>query len=303
MAVYRLPHTTAPLREGPSPLGCPARLVHPRLHRRLHQRIRLPLRMPAVGLALWLCLAAVLAFLTLPVAAVFVDSTPGRLIESLGERAALEALSLSLQTSTIAIAVVMALGTPAAYLLASRSFPGKAALVTLIELPLVLPPAVAGVGLLAALGPHGLLGSQLADLHVRLVLAKAGVVVALAFVAFPFYVRQAQEALAAVDRRYLDAARTLGAGPAESVVRIAIPIALPGLAAGLALAWGRAMGEFGATLMFAGAVQGVTQTVPLAIYGRFATDFPGSLALSALLIAVSLALLLTVKALFRPRAR
>jgi molybdate transport system permease protein len=261
------------------------------------------LRPAALGLALWACMAAVLAFLTLPVAAVFLDSSPGRLLASLGEGASVEALLLSLQTSVLALALIVALGTPTAYLLASRSFPGKAAVTTLIELPLVLPPAVAGVGLLAALGPHGLLGPQLQALGVRLVLAKAGVVVALAFVSFPFYVRQAQESLASVDPDYLQAARTLGAGAAESVVRIAIPIAAPGLAAGVALAWGRALGEFGATLMFAGSVQGLTQTLPLAIYGRFATDFPGALALSAILVAVSLSILLSVKLLVSRRSR
>ena len=242
---------------------------------------------------LWLALALVLAFLTLPVVAVFTEAGPGDLVASLGDDAALDALLLSLETSAIAVALVVALGTPAAYLLATRSFRGKAVVTTLIELPLVLPPAVAGVALLAALGPNGLLGGA----GPRLVLETAGVVVALAFVAAPFYVRQAAAAFEAVDPSLLEASRTLGHGEAATLARVAIPVARPGLAAGLALALGRALGEFGATLMFAGSVRGVTQTAPLAIYERFGTDFTGALALSAVLVAVSLALLLTVKLL------
>jgi molybdate transport system permease protein len=244
----------------------------------------------AFPLALGAALAVVLAFLTLPVVAIFVDAGPGELIEALGDEAALDALVLSVETSAIAVALVIAFGTPAAYLLATRAFRGKPVVVTLVELPLVLPPAVAGIGLLAALGPNGILGGP-----VPLVLETAGVVAALAFVASPFYIRQAQAAFAAVDPRLLEASRTLGYSEAATLVRVAIPVARPGLAAGLALALGRALGEFGATLMFAGSVRGVTQTAPLAIYERFGTDFTGALALSAVLVAISLALLLTIK--------
>jgi molybdate transport system permease protein len=186
-------------------------------------------------------------------------------------------------------------GTPAAYLLATRSFPGKAVVVTLVELPLVLPPAVAGIALLAAVGPEGLLGGVVDAAGIELTLATAGVVVALTFVASPFYVRQAMAAFAAVDRTLLDASRTLGVSEARGFVRVMIPAAMPGLVAGGALALGRALGEFGATLMFAGSFQGITQTVPLAIYDRFGTDFDGALALSAVLVAVSGAILLSVK--------
>ena len=152
-----------------------------------------------------------------------------------------------------------------------------------------------GIGLLAALGPNGLFGSALADAGIQVVLTTASVVLALTFVAAPFYVRQAESAFSSLDRSWLDASRTLGAGEATTFVRVAIPAAFPGLLAGLALAWGRALGEFGATLMFAGSFRGVTQTVPLAIYERFSTDFTGALGLSAVLVAVSGAILLTVK--------
>jgi molybdate transport system permease protein len=242
-----------------------------------------------------LALAVALTFLALPVVAIFVHSSPGALIDSLGEPGALDALWLSLRTTAVAIALILVVGTPAAYLLATRSFRGKALLVTLVELPLVLPPAVAGIALLATLAPEGILGGALSKAGIELPFTTAAVVVALTFVASPFYLRQAVAAFASVDRTLLDASRTLGASEAHGFRRVVIPSAMPGLTAGAALALGRALGEFGATLMFAGSFQGITQTVPLAIYARFATDFDSALALSAILVAVSAAILLSVK--------
>lgn len=244
---------------------------------------------------LFAALAVVLLFLTLPIVAIFVDTSPAELVRSLDDPTATDALVLSLWTSALAVAIVVVVGTPAAYLLATRRFRGRSLLITLIELPLVLPPAVAGIGLLAALGPQGLFGGTLEDAGLGIALTTASVVLALTFVAAPFYIRQAETAFGALDRSWLEASRTLGAGEGSTFLRVAIPNALPGLIAGLALAWGRALGEFGATLMFAGSFRGVTQTVPLAIYERFATDFTGALALSAVLVAVSAAILLTVK--------
>jgi molybdate transport system permease protein len=245
--------------------------------------------------ALAVALGVALTFLTLPVVAIFVDSSPGDVLHSLGDQAALDALWLSLRCTAAALAIILAVGTPAAYLLATRSFRGKAVVVTLIELPLVLPPAVAGIGLLAAVGPAGLLGGAIDSAGIELVLTTAGVVVALTFVASPFYLRQAMAAFAAVDRTLLDASRTLGVSEARSLARVMIPAAMPGLVAGAALALGRALGEFGATLMFAGSFQGVTQTAPLAIYNLFSTNFDAALALSAVLVAVSGGILLSVK--------
>ena len=244
---------------------------------------------------LGLALAVAVTFLTLPVLAIFVDQSPADLVASLGEPGALDALWLSLRTTTTSMVIILAVGTPAAYLLATRSFRGKAVVVTLVELPLVLPPAVAGIALLAAVGPAGILCGTIEAVGIELALETAGVVVALTFVASPFYVRQGMAAFAAVDRTLLDASRTLGDSEARGFVRVMIPAALPGLAAGGALALGRALGEFGATLMFAGSFEGITQTVPLAIYDRFATDFDSALALSAILVAVSAAILLAVK--------
>ena len=240
-------------------------------------------------------LALALAFLVLPVLAIFLDSPPGELLDALGEPEALDALWLSLRTSVTALAIIVVVGTPAAYLLATRRFRGRALAVTLIELPLVLPPAVAGIALLAAVGPSGLLGGAIEDAGVRLTFETAGVVVALTFVASPYYLRQAQASFAALDRSWLEASRTLGASQARTFARVAVPAAAPGLVTGGALAFGRALGEFGATLMFAGSLAGITQTAPLAIYERFATDFEAALALSAVLVVVSASILLSVK--------
>lgn len=242
-------------------------------------------------------LALTLVFIAFPVVAIFVDVGPRELAGSLDDPGALDSLRLSFETTSIALAVILLVGTPAAWLLATRSFRGKALVVTLVELPLVMPPAVAGIGLLAALGPRGLLGGVVKDAGVELVFATAGVVVALIFVASPFYLRGAQAAFGAVDRTLLDASRTLGAGEARTFFRVAVPAASRGLITGAALAWGRALGEFGATLLFAGSLRGVTQTAPLAIFERFTTDFPGALALSAVLVAVAAAILLGVKLL------
>jgi len=258
---------------------------------------------PWFGLLLVGALALGFAFLVFPVVAIFFHTAPSELISSLGDEASTEALRLSLETSAIAMAAVVAVGTPAAYWLATRVFKAKPVLVAMLELPLVLPPAVAGLGLLAALGPNGILGPALADAHVQLVLQTTGVVVALCFVSGPLYLLQAQAAFGTVERSLMDASRTLGAGEAATFARVAIPVALPGLLTGLGLAWARALGEFGATLMFAGSFQGITQTAPLAIYAQFASDFPAALALSAVLVAVSAALLVGVKLLSGPASR
>jgi len=242
-------------------------------------------------------LALLLSFLAIPLIAIFVEAGPGELLASLGEDGALEALGLSLRTSLVALAVIVVIGTPAAYLLARRRFRGRAAVITLIELPLVLPPAAAGIALLAAFGPNGLVGGAIEDAGIRLVLETAGVIVAMTFVAAPFYVRGAIAAFESIDPDLLDASRTLGAGEGRTFARVAIPGARAGLASGLALAWGRALGEFGATLLFAGSLQGRTQTAPLAIFEFLSRDFDASLALSGVLVIFSAALLLGVKLL------
>jgi len=232
--------------------------------------------------------AAALAFCALPVIAIFARVSPGTLVRELGDPVARDALVVSLKTSAIAQAAIVVFGTPTAYLLATRRFPGRAVVVTLFELPLVLPPAVAGIGLLAAYGRTGLAPTSV-------VFTQTAVVVAVAFVAAPFYVRTGIAAFEAVDRTLIDAARTLGARPWRVFARVALPLAAGGLGAGLALSVARGLGEFGATIMFAGSLQRVTQTLPLAVYAEFDRSFDVALAIGGMLVAFSFALLLVVK--------
>lgn len=232
--------------------------------------------------------AVALAFLTLPVLAIFLRVSPATLVHELRDPVARDALVVSLRTSALAQVLVVVLGTPTAYLLATRRFRGRSVLLTLVELPLVLPPAVAGIGLLAAFGRSGLLSTSLA-------FTQSAVVLAVAFVAAPFYVRTAVAAFEGVDSTLVAAARTLGARPWRVFARIALPLAASGLGAGLALSFARGLGEFGATIMFAGSLQRVTQTLPLAIYAEFAQSFDVALAMGALLVAFSFTLLLAVK--------
>ena len=245
--------------------------------------------------ALWGATAIVLSFLLLPIAAVFLRVPLGDLVDQLSSDVVREALVVTLKTNLVALALILLLGTPTAYLIGSRSFRGRAFALTLVELPLVLPPAVAGIGLLAAFGRAGLLGDEFEALGITISFTQTAVVLAVTFVAGPFYVRPAISAFEAVDPTLLAASRTLGAGPARTFFRVALPLAGGGLGAGAALAFARGLGEFGATIMFAGSLQGVTQTLSLAIYQEFDLNFDTALAISALLILVSGVLLLSVK--------
>jgi molybdate transport system permease protein len=236
-----------------------------------------------------------LAFLLLPIVAIFVRVPPSDLIGALGKDVTRDALLVSLKTSAIAHVAVVFFGTPAAYVLARRRFRGRAALLTLIELPLVLPPAVAGIALLAAFGRAGLLGGELEAFGVQIPFTQAAVVLAVAYVESPFYFRGAIAAFEAVDTSLLDAARTLGAAPGKVFFRVALPLAAGGLGASSALALARGLGEFGATIIFAGSLQRVTQTLPLAIYGQFEQDFDTALAISALFIVIGALLLAALK--------
>jgi len=251
----------------------------------------------AFDLALAAAAAVALAFLLLPLLALFLRVPPGTLVSELGSKAARDALVVSLETSAVAHAFILVLGTPAAYLLATQRFRGRDLLVSAIDLPLVLPPAVAGIALLTAFGSRGLLGGTLSAFGLTVAFTPAAVVLAVIFVASPFYLRQGIMAFASVEPDLLAASRTLGAGPFRTFRRIALPLAAPGLAVGSSLAFARGLGEFGATIMFAGSVQGQTRTLPLAIYAELAQDFDAAIAIGALLVLVSAAVLLAVKLL------
>ena len=239
----------------------------------------------------------VLAFLLVPVVALFLRIPPGDLVSQLTSEVAVDALIVSLKTSLVAHAIVLLFGTPAAYFIATKRFRGRAAVLTMIELPLVLPPAVAGIALFAAFGRAGLLGGTLDAAGISIPFTQAAVVLAVIFVSSPFYVRLGISAFEAVDPRLIEASRTLGAGPRRTFFRVALPLAAGGLSAASALAFARGLGEFGATIMFAGSLQGVTQTLPLAIYAQLDLGFDVALALGAFLVVVSVAVLLTVKLL------
>jgi molybdate transport system permease protein len=239
--------------------------------------------------------ALAIGFLLLPIVAIFAELSLRELLDGLTSDVTLDALRVTAETNLVAIALILLLGTPTAYLLATRRFRGRALLVTVVELPLVLPPAVAGIGLLAAFGRLGLLGGTLGALGIEVAFTKAAVVLAVTFVASPFYVRTAIAAFDAVDPDLIAASRTLGAGPARTFVRVALPLASGGLGAGAALAFARGLGEFGATIMFAGSFQGVTQTLSLAVYQEFDVKFENALAIGALLVIASALILLAAK--------
>jgi molybdate transport system permease protein len=243
----------------------------------------------ALGFGVYVGVAVVtLAFLVLPIVGIFAHTPPGKLLDQLSNPVVKDAFVVSIKTSVIAQALILLFGTPTAYLLATRRFRGHALAITLVELPLVLPPAVAGVGLLAALGREGLLGSTLSAGGITLPFTQTAVTIAVAYVASPLYIRQAIASFEATDPHLTAASRTLGAGPVRTFFRVV-------LVAGLALSFARGLGEFGATIMFAGSLQAVTQTLPLAIYSEFAVNFDTALAMGGVLVLISALLLLTLR--------
>jgi molybdate transport system permease protein len=249
-----------------------------------------------IALGLHVALSAVLvALLSLPVVAMVLRVPPARLLERFRDDALLEALRLSLLTSVAATLTVVVLGLPVAYLLATRTFPGKRLIEAMLELPMVLPPTVAGVGLLLAFGRQGLAGGALAALGLSIPFTTLAVVIAQVFVAAPFFIAATRAGLAEVDRRYLDAAATLRSSPSRTLFRVMLPLAFPSLLAGAAMTWARALGEFGATITFAGNMPGVTQTMPLAVYLALQTDLDAAVAMSVLMLALSLGVLLGVR--------
>jgi molybdate transport system permease protein len=236
-----------------------------------------------------------LVFLLIPIVAIFAELSYGEFVDGITSDVARDALRVTAETNLTALALIVLFGTPTAYLLATRRFRGRALFVTLVELPLVLPPAVAGLGLLAAFGRFELLGRAFGAAGVEIAFTKVAVILAVTFVASPFYIRTAIAAFEAVDPDLVSASRTLGAGPARTFARVALPLASGGLGAGAALAFARGLGEFGATIMFAGSLQGVTQTLSLAVYQEFDVRFENALAIGALLVLVSALILLTAK--------
>ncbi len=263
-----------------------------------HRRPGAPAWAPLLGrLMLALTGAVCLAFLTLPLLALLLRVPLADLPHYLANPIVLDALRLSLVSSLCSLALMVLLGTPLAYGLARTHFPAKRLVETLVELPLVLPPAVAGVALLFAFGRRTPLGSVLRDLNVEVAFTLAAVVMAQAFVAAPFYIKSARVGFQSVPHELVEVAQTQGAGSMQTFRHIIVPLALPGIAGGAVMAWARAVGEFGATILFAGNFQGRTQTMPLAIYTALESDANAAVVLAGMLVVSSFALLITFKLL------
>lgn len=218
----------------------------------------------------------------------------GGFLASLTSNVALQALKLSVLSSAISMALILALGTPFAYLLARRHSLLLRSIDTLVELPIVLPPVVAGVAMLMAFGRNGVMGGLLEHVGISLPFTTAAVILAQVFVAAPFYVRAAKLGFLGLDQEYEAISQTLGLSPWRTFWRLTLPLSWPSLLGGAALAWARALSEFGATIMFAGNFVGRTQTMPLAILSAMESNIPTALALSVLLLALSLLLLLAI---------
>jgi len=239
--------------------------------------------------------ASVTLYLALPVLALFFRTTPELFLSSLSDPGVKSALYLSLFTSLISLSIVVIVGTPFAYIHCRNRYPGKVIVDTLIDLPLVLPPAVAGLALLVLYGRVGLIGRYLNMFGITLAFTTVAVIMAQIFVASPFYLRQAKSLFEQLDPAYEQTARTLGASPARVFATITIPLTTGGLVSGAVMTFGRALGEFGATIMFAGNLPGVTQTMPLAVYVGLEGNFNIGVTISILLVLISFAIMIAVR--------
>jgi len=256
---------------------------------------------PLVATALWSAAAgiasgALLLLTMVPLAGLLFTTSPRALLDGLGNPLVGPALRLSLLTTTSSLLLVVVCGTPLAWLLARRRSRFARVVETIMQLPVVLPPAVAGVALLLAFGRRGLLGPALHAVGIGVPFTVVAVVLAESFVAAPFYVQAAVTAFRALDPDLVLVARALGASPPRVFLAVAVPISAPALAGGAAMSWARALGEFGATLMFAGNLTGRTQTLPLAVYTALESDLAAAQALSIILVVVAFALLIAIRA-------
>jgi molybdate transport system permease protein len=244
--------------------------------------------------------AAFVLFVAVPLGAlVWRAAQSGQLLASLSQPAIRDALRLSLVTSLLTAAIVILLGTPLAYLLARRQFPGKALIDTLVDLPMVLPPVVAGVALLMAFGRRGVFGPALEGAGLDVAFTAKAVVAAQIFVSSPFYVRAARVGFQAVDETLEQAAAIDGASAWRGFRHITLPLSLPALLSGIVLCWARALSEFGGTMMFAGNLRGTTQTMSLAVMSAMETNLYTALAMAVILLVVAFAVLLLFRSLTR----
>src|SRR5262252_719935 len=250
------------------------------------------------GAPAWIAILAAIgaAFFVVPLLGLVVRTPWGDALRALGSADALDALRLSLVASLASTAIALIVGVPLAWVYARVEFPGRSVLRALTTLPMVLPPVVGGIALLLAFGRSGLVGSWLdGTFGVTIPFTTVAFVLAETFVAMPFLVLTVEAGLRSMDRRYEEAARALGAKRWTVFTRVTLPLIGPSLTAGAVLCWARALGEFGATITFAGNFPGVTQTMPLAVYLLLETDQHGSFVLSLLLLFVSLVVLVSLR--------
>ncbi len=259
--------------------------------------LRLRNKVLKAGLVLLICLT--MAFIALPVASLFLKSPMDATLRSLHDPLVIDALRLSLMTSTLTTAIVVIMGTPVAYVNARFHYPGKEIVDSLIDLPVIMPPAVAGIALLMTFGRMGILGHYLNAFGLSIAFTTLAVIMAQIFVSSPFYIRQARTSFEDVDLAFENAARTLGASRIYTFFQVILPIAINGLISGAILAFARSLGEFGATIMFAGNFQGRTQTMPLAIYTAMQGDMDVALCLALVLVAISFLVIALVKTITR----
>jgi molybdate transport system permease protein len=241
-----------------------------------------------------------LLFLTLPIFALGVRAIQNRAWDAAASDTVSDAIALSLLTTSLTLLLALVFGTPLAYALARYRLPFKRAIHVLIELPIVLPPAVAGLALLLALGRRGILGGALSEIGVSIPFTTAAVIVAQTFIAAPFYIRTAQLGFQSIPPELEDAARVDGASEWQVFRRVTLPLSARALSAGLVLCWARALGEFGATILFAGSLQGRTQTMPLLIYNLFERDLDAAIWTGVLLIGLAALALLISQRLSQP---
>jgi molybdate transport system permease protein len=244
-------------------------------------------------------LGLVAGFISIPIVSLLIWTVDSGAWAAMRSPVALEALSLSIKTTAVTMCITILVGTPAAFVLARFEFPGKKFVDSLVDVPAVLPPAAAGVALLLAFGRFGLIGRYLEIFGITMSFTTVAVIMAELFVASHFYVRQAAIGFGGVDRDVEAAALVDGARRSTAFIRITVPLAFPALIAGAMMAWARALGEFGATIIFAGNIQGVTQTMPLAIYTEFQRNLDAAVALSLLVLGFAFTVIFTVRYLTR----
>ena len=254
-----------------------------------------PVRAMLARIAVGIAFGLALAFLLVPLLALVLHTTPGDLVAGLRSQVVLDAIRLSLVTTLGTLLLTLVFGLPAAWALARWHVPGRGLIEAALALPMVLPPVVAGVALLVTVGARGTFGSALQAMGVRLPFTTLAVVLAQTFVAAPFFITSARAGFQALDPGWEEAARALGASRGYAFWRVVVPLAAPALVAGLGLTWARALGEFGATITFAGNLMGVTQTMPLAVFVTAESDLRSAITLAVLLLALAFAVLAALR--------